>query len=149
MNFNLRVASDCEKHSSNLDEKYNADENSVYNFKEFSIIPSSGQIPAQSSIKLAIEFIPRFIKKYETALLLDIDDIGLSELFSLPITARSTVPQITITTSMIDLGRCFIYHGYESSIKLTNDSCLKARYQLIPSAEEDAIKFTSIQSEVC
>lgn len=146
MNFNLRVASDSKV---SLNNQYDLHDDSIYTFKEFSIIPNSGQIPAQSRVKLSIEFVPHFIKKYETELLLDMDEIGLSELFSLPITARSTVPQINIITPMVDLGRCFILHNYECLLHLKNDTPLKARYQLLPSNPDvDAIIFTSFHSEV-
>lgn len=144
MGFNLRVASDCEAQTK---EDSTLEDDSIYNFKEFSVLPSSGQIPAQSQVKLTIEFVPHFIKKYQTALLLDIDDIGLTELFSLPISARAIVPQISLATPMIDLGRCFIYHGYETIVRLANETTLKARYSLVPSSEEDAITFVSAQSE--
>lgn len=152
MSFNLRVASDLESSAANIDLSDpelddNNDNDSTYNFKEFSIQPSTGLIPAQSQVKLLVEFVPHFIKKYDTSLLVDIDDVGV-ELFSLPITARSTVPTISLITPTVDIGRCFIYHSYESVIKLANETQLKARYQLLPSRDEDTIKFVSNQTEV-
>lgn len=140
MSFNLRVASDSEAREI-------VDNQDDYNFKEFSLIPSTGVIPPQSEIKLLVEFVPHFIKKYETTLIVDVDNVG-NDLFSLPISARSTVPQITLLTPNIDLGRCFIYHSYEKTIKLSNETPLKARYILLPSKSTDAIKFTSNQEEV-
>jgi hydrocephalus-inducing protein len=145
MNFNLRVASDTEEINENSIKKDN--QNTDYGFKEFSLIPSNGFIPPQSEIKLLIEFVPHFIKKYETNLIVDIDDVG-NDLFSLPISARSIVPTINLVTNKIDMGRCFIYHSYEKLIKLSNDTPLKARYYLIPSKSRDPFNFTSIQSEV-
>ena len=140
MSFNLRVASDSEARDlvdSETDE---------YNFKEFSIVPSQGIIPPQSEIKILIEFVPHFIKKYDTFLIVDIENVG-EELFQLPISARSTVPIISLLTPSIDLGRCFIYHSYEKIIQLHNDTSLKARYYLLPSKPSDTIKFTSNQAE--
>lgn len=148
MNFSLRVASDCISKISDINRDIEED-GSLYNFKEFSVIPSSGLIPAQSRVKLLVEFIPHFIKKYETALVLDIEDIGLTDFFNLPITARSSVPHITVATPTIDLGRCFIHHSYECIVQLSNDTSLKARYELIPSDELDPIKFIGMnQSDV-
>jgi hydrocephalus-inducing protein len=118
-----------------------------YNFKEFSITPSTGIIPAQSEIKLMVEFVPHFIKKYETSLIVDIEDVG-TDLFSLPISARSTVPKINLLTGSVDLGRCFVFHSYERFIKLSNETSLKARYYLVPSKSTDQFKFHSHQAEV-
>ncbi|CAF0787663.1 unnamed protein product [Brachionus calyciflorus] len=140
MSFNLRVASDNEVRDipeSDQDE---------YNFKEFSLIPSQGIIPPQSDTKILVEFVPHFIKKYETFLIVDIENVG-NDLFNLPISARSTVPQISILTPNIDLGRCFIYHSYEKVVQLCNETSLKARYYLLPSRNNDPIKFTSNQAE--
>lgn len=154
MTYNLRVASDCELDTNTSPRKkvvssISLEEDSAYNFKEFSITPSTGLIPAQSQVKLHVKFVPHFIKKYDTALLLDIDEIGLSELFSLPITARSIVPQISLITSMIDMGRRFIFHAYENVVRLGNDTALKARYKLLLSGspDTDSITFTSPQAE--
>jgi hydrocephalus-inducing protein len=146
MNFNLRVASDSEE-LIEKDDKTKELKKNDYNFKEFSIIPSNGLIPPQSEIKLLIEFVPHFIKKYETHLIVDIDDVG-SDLFRLPIGARSIVPTINLAINSVDMGRCFIYHSYEHLIKLSNDTSLKARYYLIASKSQDPLNFTSNQSEV-
>lgn len=132
MTFNLRVASDSESNNHNL--------------KEFSIKPSTGNILPQSDIKILIEFVPSFIKKYETNLVVDIEDVA-NELMLLPITARSSVPNINLLTNNNDMGRCFIYYPYEKYIRLSNETPLKARYSILPSEPEDPFKFTSSQAE--
>ncbi len=152
MNFNLRVASDDLNNSNQqeiiLDQNQQLSSSNSYNFKEFSILPSNGLIPPQSQIKLLIEFVPHFIKKYETFLIVDIDDVG-SDIFNLPITARSIVPNISVVTQTIDMDRCFIYHSYEKIVKLSNDTSLKARYFIQPTNEDeiDSFFFTSNQLE--
>jgi hydrocephalus-inducing protein len=146
MNFNLRVASDSDEFIEN-DETTDNNAKNDYRFKEFSLIPSNGFIPPQSEIKILIEFVPHFIKKYETHLIVDIDDVG-NCLFNLPISARSIVPAINLINSNVEMGRCFIYHSYENLIKLSNDTSLKARYYLISSKNQDPFDFTSNQSEV-
>ncbi len=147
MIFNLRVASDAESSVTSDLKSSNNNEKDAYNFKEFSITPSTGIIPAQSEIKLLVEFVPHFIKKYETSLIVDIEDVG-NDLFSLPISARSTVPKINLLTTSVDLGRCFVFHSYERYVKLSNDTPLKARYYLMPSKSTDQFKFHSHQAEV-
>ena len=149
MTFNLRVASDSEARDSSVNEsdpsRTDADD---YNFKEFSLTPSIGIIPPQSEVKVLVEFVPHFIKKYDTFLIVDIEDVG-NELLSLPISARSTVPTISLLTNSVDMGRCFIYHAYEKTIKLSNETPLKARYYILPSKSQDPFNFTSNQAEVC
>jgi hydrocephalus-inducing protein len=132
MTFSLRVASDSE--SSN------------HNVKEFSIKPNTGTILPQSDTKILLEFVPSFIKKYETNLVVDIEDVA-TELLLLPITARSGVPNINLLTNNVDMGRCFIYYPYEKYIKLSNESTLRARYSILPSDPSDVFKFTSNQAE--
>lgn len=153
MNFSLRVASDSDEEMRVVDDekllksrKAINNSNGDFSFKEFSIVPSTGLIPPQSEIKLLIEFVPHFIKKYETHLIVDIDDVA-TDLYKLPITARSIVPAINVLTSTIDMGRCFIYHSYEKIVKLTNETTLKARYYLLPSKSHDPFNFTSNYSE--
>jgi hypothetical protein len=137
MTFNLRALSDSEasKMSNGID------------FKEFSITPSTGKLMPQSEAKILVEFIPHYIQKYETALVVDVQDVG-DDLFNLPIIARSTVPQIMMLSTNIDMGRCFIYHKYNATIRLSNETCLSARYAIIPSVNEEYFKFQSNQSEV-
>ncbi len=149
MSFNLRVESDSETAQSTLREPNNENDDYLkdYNFKEFSVTPSSGLIHPQSDTKIVIDFVPHFIKKYETSLIVDIEDVG-NNLFNLPILARSSVPSINVVSPVIDLGRCFIFYPYERTVKLSNETPLKARYQLLPSKDGDPYKFNSNQSEV-
>ncbi len=90
--------------------------------------------------------MPHFIKPYSTHLAVDVDDVG-TDLLLLPLSARSTVPPISLLTTSLDLGRCFIYHTYTRHIRLQNDTPLKARYYVLPSRSTDALKFTSGQAE--
>jgi len=148
MAFSLRVASDSETREISLTDNpaFLSDPNGSFNFKEFSIKPSAGIILPQSDVRINVEFVPHFIKKYETFLIVDIEDVG-NDLLMLPLTARSSVPSISLLTSSIDLGRCFIYHTYEKIIRLQNDTPLKARYYILPSKSTDPFKFTSSQAE--
>lgn len=144
MTINLKVLSDSEATRS-FDGNFNNFE--ISNFKEFSVTPKSGTIPPQSEMKISVEFIPHFLKKYETSLAVDIEDVG-EEFFLLPISARSTVPTISLLTTAVDLGRCFIYHKYTRIIKLSNDTSLSARYYIMPSQTGNSFRFQSLHAEV-
>jgi hydrocephalus-inducing protein len=141
MAFNLRALSDCES------TRTFENESSSSNFKEFSIVPSTGTIPPQSEVKINVEFIPRFIKKYETSLAVDVDEVG-DEYYLLPVTARSNVPNIILLTPSIDMGRCFIQYAYSASIRLSNETTLPARYHILSSEIDDVFQFSSEQAEV-
>jgi hydrocephalus-inducing protein len=122
-----------------------------FHFKEFSIKPSNGVLQPQSEIKVHIDFVPHFIKNYDTSLIIDIEDVA-SDLFYLPITARSTVPSITLVTPFIEMGRCFIYHSYEKVIRVSNDTNLKAKYSVEvskpnPNNDSELFNFQSKQAE--
>lgn len=139
----FRSPNDTGRKSTDLLPKYAGS----YNFKEFSITPSTGILPPQSEIKIYIDFVPHYLKKYETSLTVDIDNVG-TDLYNLPITARSSVPTINLLTTGIDMGRCFINYSYEKHVKLSNESSLKARYILLTDKPESPFRFSSKQLEV-
>lgn len=82
-----------------------------------------------------INFTPAFVKNYSIALVVDIKEAG-TDVFSLPITANSVVPPITLLTPFIDYGRCFIRYPYIRNVELVNESDLPVRYQMTPEADE-------------
>ena len=53
-------------------------------------------------------------------------------LYSVICCYRCIVPAITVTTPVIDYGRCFLRHPYERRVQLRNESNLPARYELLP-----------------
>ena len=44
---------------------------------------------------------------------------------------RCVVPPITVSTSLLDYGRCFLHHPYELLVNLLNESDLPAKYELL------------------
>jgi len=44
---------------------------------------------------------------------------------------RSYVPDVTLRTDSLELGRCFLNHNYDSVVELVNESDLPAKYELI------------------
>ena len=55
--------------------------------KEFDIIPSVGTLQPQSELQVTVNFLSNSIKKYDLALVVDVDGVG-EEILSLPITAK-------------------------------------------------------------
>lgn len=44
---------------------------------------------------------------------------------------RCVVPPITVSTPILDYGRCFLHHPYELLVGLLNESDLPAKYELL------------------
>lgn len=55
--------------------------------KEFEIIPERGTLPPQSDTKIKVQFISNTAKKYEMALVVDVENVG-EDILSLPIVAK-------------------------------------------------------------
>ncbi|CAF1106189.1 unnamed protein product [Rotaria sordida] len=122
------VSFDDDDDNNNIDD--DDDINNHNNNNEFQIRPSRGIIPPQSDTKIYVDFIPKSIQKYDTFLHVDIDGVG-KNIFSLPITAKSTVPRITLHNDILDLGRTFLNNPNERYIRLQNSTSLPMRYQFL------------------
>ena len=85
-----------------------------------------------------VNFTPSCVKSYSTALLVDIDEAG-REVFSIPITAKSIVPQVTLITQLLDYGRCFLRHPYVHSVEIMNDTALPVKYEMPPQVRDKII----------
>ncbi|XP_074644164.1 hydrocephalus-inducing protein homolog [Tubulanus polymorphus] len=103
----------------------------VSNPKEFTITPDKGMLSPRSSQNIEIELVSNSIRKYDLALVVDVAGVG-KEILTLPIQARCVVPSINILTPILDYGRCFLNHEYENSIRLSNDTDLPAKYEILP-----------------
>ena len=64
-------------------------------------------------------------------------------MFSLPITAQSVVPTITLTTSLLDYGRCFVNYPYTKNLVLKNESNLPAIYESLPPLDLQSLVFST------
>merc|ERR1719489_96398 len=114
------------------------------NPKEFSINPAQAVVRAQSEIKVKVTLCSNIVKKYAYKLHVDVQGIGKS-ILTLPITARTIVPQIRIKTAFLNLGRCFVNHTYNENVLIENQSDLPAKYSLIEQTKNDntTILYTS------
>ncbi|OCT82470.1 hypothetical protein XELAEV_18025000mg [Xenopus laevis] len=104
--------------------------------KEFSIIPSRGTIRSQGQLDIQVTICSNQVKRYEMALVVDVDGIG-DEVLALPITARCVVPTVCLEDSTLKFSRCFLHYPYEKTMTLKNLSNLPACYGLEPQ-EPDA-----------
>ena len=82
------------------------------------------------------------MKSYSTALVVDVQEAG-KEVFSLPITAKSVIPLITLLTPLLDFGRCFIHHPYQQNVMLHNDSDLPVRYEMPPQVDQSILIYST------
>ena len=82
------------------------------------------------------------MKSYSTALIVDVEEAGL-EVFSIPITAKSIVPQVTLLTQLLDYGRCFLHHPYVLDVEIFNDSSLPVKYEMPPQVDRSVLVYST------
>ena len=82
------------------------------------------------------------MKSYSTALIVDVEEAGL-EVFSIPITAKSIVPQVTLLTQLLDYGRCFLRHPYVHNVEILNDSSLPVKYEMPPQLDQSILVYST------
>ncbi|XP_069822484.1 hydrocephalus-inducing protein homolog isoform X3 [Dendropsophus ebraccatus] len=94
---------------------------------EFTIKPSKGTIRSQGVLDIEVTLCSNSLKKYELALVVDVEGIG-EEVLALPITARCVVPPLFVENIAITYNRCFLQFPYERTLTLHNPSSLKGCY---------------------
>uniref|UniRef100_H2XZ27 Hydin adenylate kinase-like domain-containing protein n=1 Tax=Ciona intestinalis TaxID=7719 RepID=H2XZ27_CIOIN len=104
--------------------------------REFDITPVQGTIRPQSEARIQVTLCSNTLKRYDCQLVVDVKGVG-KEILSLPISAKSVVPNIQVLTPHLDFGRCFINHPYQLKAKLVNDTDLAAKYDLVPQVREE------------
>ncbi|XP_054856814.1 hydrocephalus-inducing protein homolog [Eublepharis macularius] len=103
--------------------------------KEFTITPSRGTIRPQGLMDIQVTLCSNTVKKYETALVVDVKGIG-EEVLALLITARCVTPALCVANPTVNFGRCFLKFPYRQMVKLVNDSDLPGCYGLLPQKYE-------------
>ncbi|XP_072823786.1 hydrocephalus-inducing protein homolog [Vicugna pacos] len=145
MTFRLRVPGDgighksissCEQYSNNNESSSNKDELPVMRPKEFTITPHCGTIRSQGFAAIRVTLCSNTVKKYELALVVDVEGIG-EEVLALLITARCIVPTLRVVNTEVDFGRCFLKYPYEKMIQLVNHDDLPGCYKVLPQVSED------------
>ena len=89
-----------------------------------------------------MNFTPSSVKSYSTALIVDVEEAGL-EVFSIPVTAKSIVPQVILLTQLLDYGRCFLRHPYVHDVEILNDSPLPVKYEMPLQLDQNIIVYST------
>lgn len=89
-----------------------------------------------------IDFVPASVKVYSTELVLYVAEAGM-EIFSLPISAISDVPAITLETPYLDYGRCFLQYPYTLNVTLANPSYLPVKYEMQPPSDKRILHYST------
>lgn len=90
MSYQLRVPGDGVGDSLCSTSEYDStvsEAGSSTNPKEFEITPASGILPPKSEVKIQVDLCSNTVKKYDLALVVDINGVG-DEVLSLPIAAK-------------------------------------------------------------
>ncbi|EMP25540.1 Hydrocephalus-inducing protein like protein [Chelonia mydas] len=104
--------------------------------KEFIITPSSGTIRSHGLLDIQVTLCSNTVKKYETALVVDVDGIG-EEVLALLITARCVVPPLRVVNPVVKFGRCFLKFPHQQVVMLVNDAELPGCYGVLPQEYEE------------
>ncbi|XP_072277434.1 hydrocephalus-inducing protein homolog [Pyxicephalus adspersus] len=153
MTFSLRVPGDSRGEPSVTCHSFVAEEKTIPwkiqhkggpRPQEFSISPSRGTIRSLGLLDIEVTFCSNQVKKYELALVVDVEGIG-EEVLALPITARCVVPPLFVDNLAMKFGRCFLQYPYEKSVTITNPSHLPGCYGVVPqdSASSSGVSFYS------
>ncbi|XP_068116429.1 hydrocephalus-inducing protein homolog [Hyperolius riggenbachi] len=140
MSFSLRVPGDGREepsttsHSFVLEDKtssWKIQHKGGSRAQEFSIIPSRGTIRSQGLLDIEVTFCCNQVRRYELALVVDVDGIG-EEVLALPITAKCVVPSLYVENPIVKFSRCFLQYPYEKTVTITNPSHLAGCYAVLP-----------------
>lgn len=107
--------------------------------QEFEIFPSRGLIPPNQKQEIKVIFTSFSVKKYEKALIVDIDNVG-TNLFELPIVAESKVASVSIANKSLEYGECFLRYEYFETVELVNSTPgIGAKFEFIPQDEYSSV----------
>ncbi|XP_062442830.1 hydrocephalus-inducing protein homolog [Rhea pennata] len=104
---------------------------------EFTITPCRGTVRSQGLLDIQVTLCSNTVKKYELALVVDVDGVG-KEVLALLLTARCVVPSLQVLNPVVKFGRCFLKFPYRQTLTLVNDSDLPGCYGVLPQEHKDA-----------
>ncbi|NWX91311.1 HYDIN protein, partial [Nothoprocta pentlandii] len=104
---------------------------------EFIITPCRGTIRSQGLVDIQVTLCSNTVKKYELALVVDVDGVG-QEVSALLLTARCVVPPLRVLDPVLRFGRCFLKFPSGQTLTLVNDSDLPGCYGVLPQEHKDA-----------
>ncbi|KFV73572.1 Hydrocephalus-inducing protein, partial [Struthio camelus australis] len=98
---------------------------------EFTITPCRGTVRSQGLLDIQVTLCSNTVKKYELALVVDVDGVG-KEVLALLLTARCIVPPLRVLNPVVKFGRCFLKFPCRQTLTLVNDSDLPGCYGVLP-----------------
>ncbi len=122
--------------------------------KEFQMIPQKGTILPGGKQKISIEFVshtvqvgsspisvlhlPDFdliccptLQRYTHKLVLDMPTV-MDNAHSIPIRAECVVPRLTLSTTVMSFGDCYLRYPYKQTLRIANESKLPAKFEVLP-----------------
>eukprot|EP00854_Cymbomonas_tetramitiformis_P000766 gene766-1240_t len=90
---------------------------------------------AKQHRQVTLEFVSRTVKKYECTLCVDVPGVG-DGLQHVPILGECCVPKVLLMKEVLDFGECFLRYNYTQPLKITNDSKLPAKFEVLPQDEQ-------------
>ncbi|XP_073420456.1 hydrocephalus-inducing protein homolog [Dendrobates tinctorius] len=146
MSFSLRVPGDgsgepsITSHSHILEDQaspWTIQQHGGRRPREFTITPSTGTIRSQGLLDIEVTLCSNTVKKYELALVVDVDGIG-EEVLALPVTGRCLVPPLFLENIAVTYNRCFLGFPYERTVTLRNPSGLRGCYVFLPQGSDSS-----------
>lgn len=106
---------------------------------EFDIQPSSTVLQPGEKRDIVMTFIPTALKVYDCTLYVDVLSVG-TKLLSVPITAECKKGELTVDTTDLLFGECFINFPYEREIILHNPvSAYASFYEIVECKQNESI----------
>ncbi|NXI70129.1 HYDIN protein, partial [Anseranas semipalmata] len=103
---------------------------------EFTIMPCRGTIRSQGLLDVQVTLCSNTVRRYELALVVDVDGVG-KEVLALLLTARCVVPPLRVLNPVVKFGRCFLKHPYQQALTLVNDSDIPGCYGVLPQEHKE------------
>ncbi|KAM6380942.1 hydrocephalus-inducing protein homolog [Pluvialis apricaria] len=103
---------------------------------EFTITPCRGTIRSQGFLDIQVTLCSNTLKRYELALVVDVDGVG-KEVLALLVTARCVVPPLQVLNPIVTFGRCLLKFPYQQMLTLANDSDLPGCYRVLPQEHKE------------
>ncbi len=89
-------------------------------------------------------FTPAHVKQYNMRLVMALQETG-RDVYSLPISASSIVPEIALQTPVLDYGRCFLNYPKTLEAELLNDSNLPVKYEVGSQKDRRVVMYSTPQ----
>lgn len=96
------------------------------------VLPQKGTVLPHGKQRVTVELVSHTVQKYQSHhLVLDIPGVASDQL-SVPLRAECAVPRISLECNPLEFGNCFVRYLYKRSLKLTNQSKLPAKFEVLP-----------------